>query len=66
LYTYPKRNRLLRFLSRKLSALIQINRQKTPKTPVFTEKDAYLLAWSFRPYVVNGSLRARKFSLMFF
>ncbi|QFQ10536.1 hypothetical protein C1N69_18380 [Enterobacter sichuanensis] len=66
LQSFHIRKRLLRFCDRKLSALIKITCQKILKTCFFTAKDTYITDQSFSPHVVGGSLRARKFSLMFF
>ncbi|ABX69031.1 hypothetical protein STM14_3580 [Salmonella enterica subsp. enterica serovar Typhimurium str. 14028S] len=33
---------------------------------IFIVKPPYLAPQSFRPYIVNGSLRARKFVMTFF
>ena len=66
LQTMRKRKRLPGFFNRKLSALIQITCQKILKTHFFTAKDTYIKGQSFSAHVVGGSLRARKFSLMFF
>lgn len=63
---FHKSKRLPGFNNRKLSALIQITCQKILKTHFFTAKDTYITGLSFSPHVVSGSLRARKFSLMFF
>ncbi|ASE83358.1 hypothetical protein CEP66_12495 [Citrobacter koseri] len=49
-----------------LSAVILISRDNPPKTLFFIAKPPYIAPRSFRAYVVNGSLRARKFALTFF
>ncbi|HFW0181624.1 TPA: hypothetical protein ACIART_004028, partial [Salmonella enterica subsp. enterica serovar Chailey] len=51
---------------RDLSVQTLILRKNPLKTLIFIVKPPYLAPQSFRPYIVNGSLRARKFVMTFF